>query len=78
MGSGPAVVMSTRRLNDGLPHKIAVERLGRNGSLSIDDGELIKGVSPGFLQMLNADGNIFVGKYKFFLMTQSPQQRNNE
>lgn len=68
MGSGPAVIMSRGRVDDGQPHKISVERLGRTGSLVVDSDEIVTGDSQGFLQMLNADGNIFVGEYGSTLM----------
>ena len=61
MGSGPAVLMSRNRVDDGVPHTISVERLGRSGSLTVDQDATVYGDSQGFLQMLNADGNIFIG-----------------
>ena len=61
MGSGPAVVMSRQRVDDGARHSIEVERLGRAGTLKVDAQPAVTGDSQGFLQMLNADGNIFIG-----------------
>ncbi|BFZ23346.1 hypothetical protein BsWGS_26385 [Bradybaena similaris] len=61
LGSGPAVIRSVSTVDDGLPHLIVAERLGRNGSLSIDNSEPIKGASKGALQVLNVQGNIFFG-----------------
>ena len=63
MGSGPAMIMSLRRVDDGQEHSITVSKLGRTGSLTVDNEEEVTGESQGFLQMLNADGNIFIGMY---------------
>lgn len=62
MGSGEANIRSRTRVNDGVPHVISVERLGRSGSLILDSRETVTGESPRLLQMLNADGNIYIGK----------------
>lgn len=62
MGSGPATIMSSKRVNDGAVHSIYVERLGRAGTLTVDRSESVHGESLGYLQMLNADGNIYIGK----------------
>ena len=64
MGSGEANIRSRRRVDDGQRHLISVERLGRSGSLTVDSGDTAYGDSPRLLQMLNADGNIYVGKYR--------------
>ena len=61
MGSGPAMIMSRSRVDDGKSHKISVERLGRSGNLKVDNEDTVYGDSQGYLQMLNADGNIFIG-----------------
>lgn len=62
MGSGPAMIMSRKRVDDGQTHTVSVERLGRTGSLRVDKEDTVYGDSQGFLQMLNADGNIYIGK----------------
>ena len=63
MGSGPAMIMATaRRVDDGQEHTIEVSKLGRSGTLTIDGVDSFKGDSQGFLQMLNADGNLYIGK----------------
>ena len=63
MGSGPAVIMSRQRVNDGQEHTIEVSKLGRKGTLTVDGGNEVSGESEGFLQMLNADGNIYIGMF---------------
>lgn len=63
MGSGEANIRSRRRVDDGQKHVISVERLGRSGSLTVDSGDTAYGDSPRLLQMLNADGNIYIGTY---------------
>lgn len=61
MGSGEATIRSRRRVNDGQKHVINVGRLGRSGTLTVDNTDSVTGDSPPYLQMLNADGNIYVG-----------------
>ncbi|XP_060586623.1 basement membrane-specific heparan sulfate proteoglycan core protein-like isoform X4 [Ruditapes philippinarum] len=61
MGSGPAMIMSRTRVNDGKSHTISVERLGRSGNLKVDNEDTVYGDSQGYLQMLNAAGNIYIG-----------------
>ena len=69
MGSGPAVIMSRQRVNDGQEHTIEVSKLGRKGTLTVDGGNEVSGESEGFLQMLNADGNIYIGMFNTFMAT---------
>ncbi|KAL3861185.1 hypothetical protein ACJMK2_007245 [Sinanodonta woodiana] len=61
LGSGPALLKSTVRVDDGYLHSIQVSRLGRSGTLVVDNNAPVKGDSQGFLQMLNTKGNIFIG-----------------
>ena len=70
MGSGPAMIMSRQRVNDGQEHTIEVSKLGRSGTLTIDGGVEVTGESQGFLQMLNADGNLYIGKLPCSLVRQ--------
>ena len=65
LGSGPANMRSNTRIDDGFAHTITVTRLGRQGSLMIDDDSVnaVSGMSQGQLQMLNADGNLYLGMY---------------
>ena len=63
LGQGPVRVRSKIRVNDGLKHSIVALRNGRHGSLEIDGGRKEHAESRGNLHMLNAKGNIYVGKY---------------
>ncbi|XP_070207543.1 basement membrane-specific heparan sulfate proteoglycan core protein-like isoform X4 [Littorina saxatilis] len=61
LGSGPANLTSSVRVDDGYPHIIEATRQGRDGKLSVDGGEEVEGSSLGPLQVLNVQGNIFFG-----------------
>uniref|UniRef100_A0A0B7AVZ7 Basement membrane-specific heparan sulfate proteoglycan core protein n=1 Tax=Arion vulgaris TaxID=1028688 RepID=A0A0B7AVZ7_9EUPU len=61
LGSGAALIQSSETVDDGFPHRVVVERLGRNGSVSIDNRTPVIGESRGSLQVLNVPGNIFFG-----------------
>ncbi|XP_064610527.1 LOW QUALITY PROTEIN: basement membrane-specific heparan sulfate proteoglycan core protein-like [Liolophura sinensis] len=61
LGSGPARIISAQRVDDGQPHRITTTRLGRSGTIQIDDGEVVSGESKGILQMLNVKGSVFIG-----------------
>ena len=62
MGTGPAVLKSRSRVNDGSQHRVVVDRLGRAGSISVDRDETVHGTSQGPLQMLNVNGDIYFGR----------------
>ena len=47
---------------DGQPHRIEVSRANRFASLSVDDEPKIQGESGGSLEVLNAKGDIYVGR----------------
>ncbi|KAK7494115.1 hypothetical protein BaRGS_00014588, partial [Batillaria attramentaria] len=61
LGSGPAVLTSTQRVDDGFQHTIEAQRVGRNGNLTVDGSQSVTGSSKGPLQVLNVQGNIFFG-----------------
>ncbi|XP_041377591.1 basement membrane-specific heparan sulfate proteoglycan core protein-like isoform X3 [Gigantopelta aegis] len=61
LGSGPGVIRSTRQVDDGFPHTVIAQRLGRTGNLTVDSDQSVMGSSAGPLQVLNVLGNIFVG-----------------
>lgn len=73
LGSGPARIRSPIRINDGYAHIIQVTRLGRQGSLTIDNNlsYSISGQSQGPLQGLNTGGNVYLGEKHFTFKTQS-------
>lgn len=64
LGSGPARIRSPIKINDGYAHIIQVTRLGRQGSLTIDNNlsYSTSGQSQGPLQSLNTAGNVYLGK----------------
>ncbi|WAR15211.1 PGBM-like protein, partial [Mya arenaria] len=79
MGTGPAELRSRDRVNDGQPHMVFVDRLGRAGSLIIDSTETVFGNSQGSLQMLNVYGNIYFGGLSNIqLMTDNAHTENFE
>ena len=62
LGSGEAnITWSSGRVDDGKSHLVVVQRTGRDSSLSVDRGAEVYGESQGNLQMLNTDGNIYLG-----------------
>ncbi|CAM1304488.1 HSPG2 (predicted) [Pycnogonum litorale] len=61
LGSGSAEIRSTVKVNDGKKHRVVLERTGRKGSLKLDDLDAVVGESQGQLEMLNTEGNIYVG-----------------
>lgn len=63
LGSGLAIIRSSRRFNDGQSHKITVLREARFGRMSVDDEMRFQGESPGRLSMLNGAGTneIYLG-----------------
>lgn len=62
VGTGPAMVRSPIRVDDGERHSLTIERTGRQGLLELDSSVREYGQSPGILHMLNAEGNIYIGK----------------
>ncbi|XP_042860326.1 basement membrane-specific heparan sulfate proteoglycan core protein-like isoform X47 [Penaeus japonicus] len=61
VGTGPAMVKSPSRVDDGERHTLTIERFGRQGFLELDGSVREQGQSPGILHMLNAEGNIYIG-----------------
>ncbi|PIK51277.1 putative basement membrane-specific heparan sulfate proteoglycan core protein-like [Apostichopus japonicus] len=61
LGSGPAEIVSRSRVNNGQEHTVVVSRMRKEGMLMIDDGAEILGESQGTLQMLNIQGNLYLG-----------------
>ena len=62
LGSGPAQITTRERVNDGKRHQVVARRTTRHGSLELD-GIRVTGISPeGNHQMLNTQGNIYIGK----------------
>ncbi|XP_059491072.1 basement membrane-specific heparan sulfate proteoglycan core protein isoform X8 [Neocloeon triangulifer] len=61
LGSGPAKLVSRRRVDDKQRHTVRIWRHANNGSMTLDSDEPVIGVSLGTLKLLNTNGNIFLG-----------------
>ncbi|XP_071516712.1 basement membrane-specific heparan sulfate proteoglycan core protein-like isoform X3 [Panulirus ornatus] len=61
LGTGPATVRSSSRVDDGRRHVLMVNRTGQEGSLKLDRSPIVYGKSRGIRHMLNAKGNIYIG-----------------
>lgn len=61
LGAGPAVIRSAGRVDDGRRHRLIVQRMGQEGSLTLDGNLPQRATSPGQLHMLNSMGNLYVG-----------------
>nr|XP_054768911.1 basement membrane-specific heparan sulfate proteoglycan core protein-like [Lytechinus pictus] len=61
LGSGEANIASTIRIDDGAEHNITITRQGRDGTLLVDDEDVVIGQSAGVLRMLNVKGALFLG-----------------
>jgi len=61
LGSGPANITWSEKINDGQQHTIVATRTGRIGTLQVDRYNRIEGSSKGVLRDLNVPGNIFIG-----------------
>ena len=71
LGSGPAQITTTVRVDDGSRHRVVVRRTAREGSLELDGVFHETGKSAGGVhQLLNTKGNIFIGNHLFCLFRQ--------
>ncbi|KFM78257.1 Basement membrane-specific heparan sulfate proteoglycan core protein, partial [Stegodyphus mimosarum] len=61
LGGGPAQIKSPVKVNDGKIHSVILKRTGRHGSFILDGLHQQFGQSQGILQMLNTDGDIYIG-----------------
>jgi len=61
LGSGPAIIRSSQRVNDGLEHQLSVLRSGKFARLIIDERAKYEGSSPGKLSMLNSPADFYLG-----------------
>ncbi|GAB6018614.1 hypothetical protein CHUAL_000299 [Chamberlinius hualienensis] len=61
LGSGPAVIRSPVKVDDGKSHRVVLKRMGMDGSLELDEINKEYGNSQGVLLMLNTRGNIYIG-----------------
>ncbi|XP_043237332.1 basement membrane-specific heparan sulfate proteoglycan core protein-like isoform X3 [Amphibalanus amphitrite] len=70
LGSGPLRITLPQRVADGRQHTLVARRTGRQGELLLDDTYSESGETPGYLTMMNTNGNIYIGGLPDFeLMT---------
>ncbi|XP_037075728.1 basement membrane-specific heparan sulfate proteoglycan core protein-like isoform X4 [Pollicipes pollicipes] len=71
LGSGPLRITLPQRVDDGLVHSLVARRTGRDGELELDGVRAESDASPGYLTMMNTNGNIYIGGLPDFdLMTE--------
>lgn len=61
LGAGSVSIRSATRVDNGRRHRLTVVRNGQEGSLTLDDNEPERDVSPGQLHMLNSRGSVYIG-----------------
>lgn len=61
LGSGQAVIATRQHVVVGRSHRVLASRVGRNGSIRLDDGAESFGSSPGSLRSLNVEQSYYVG-----------------
>ncbi|KAK9515159.1 hypothetical protein VZT92_025826 [Zoarces viviparus] len=61
LGSGEAVILSRRTINDGRWHKVTAVRTGKDGYIQIDGGAALHGQSKGRSLMVNTKGSVYLG-----------------
>ncbi|XP_023932250.1 agrin-like isoform X3 [Lingula anatina] len=61
LGSGPALIRSTKPIQLNRQHHVMVNRSGSRGALQVDNGEEVLGSSQGNLRSLNLDQPLYVG-----------------
>ena len=62
LGSGPVRITLPQRVADGRRHTLVARRTGRQGELELDGARLEAGETPGYLTMMNTNGNIYIGQ----------------
>ncbi|XP_075211994.1 terribly reduced optic lobes isoform X4 [Lycorma delicatula] len=61
LGSGPALIRSQKRVDDGSSHTVVMKRKGKEGSLKVDSDITVHGEASGIMTQLNTIGNIYIG-----------------
>ena len=61
LGSGPTVIRSADPIRMNTYHKVLARRFNTEGHLRIDNGPSVAGTSPGNLQSLNLQTDIYLG-----------------
>lgn len=61
LGNGAAVIKSLEKIELKRFHRLVIKRYHRDGLLKLDDGEDVRGESPGTLKALDLEEDTFVG-----------------
>uniref|UniRef100_UPI00358F484E agrin-like n=1 Tax=Myxine glutinosa TaxID=7769 RepID=UPI00358F484E len=61
LGKGPAIIRSRNSLALGMWHEVRLERVGRKGTMWLDDGHAVSGESPGEHTSLNVKQPMYLG-----------------
>ncbi|XP_061192514.1 laminin subunit alpha-like [Saccostrea echinata] len=70
-GNRRAELITNRTFNDGEWHKIQAQRQNQFGVLTVDDGEDIRGQSPGSMKELSFTDDMFIGGYNRIFLPMS-------
>ncbi|XP_015907469.1 pikachurin [Parasteatoda tepidariorum] len=62
LGSGEVIIVyNSTKLDDGKWHTVRIIRVEQEGSLTVDKGFTVTGVSPGLLNQLNVNNGLYLG-----------------
>ena len=64
LGSGPLRITLPQKVADGRQHTLVARRTGREGQLELDGVYSETGETPGYLTMMNTNGNIYIGQWR--------------
>ena len=60
-GSGPALLISDKKINDDEWHIVIFKRQGNYGELIVDEDEAVTGYSQGIVETMNVNPPFYVG-----------------
>lgn len=60
-GSGPAILVSNRKINDDEWHIVIFKRQGNHGQLIVDEDDAVTGSSQGTTETMNVSPPFYVG-----------------
>lgn len=66
LGSGVANLTSPKQVTMGQWHSVKVTRNGPYGTLQVNTGQVVSGISPGSLTELNLELPLYLGGYRYF------------
>ena len=64
LGSGVANLTSPEKVSSGQFHSVKVTRNGPYGTLQLNTGQVVSGMSPGALTELNLELPLYLGGYR--------------